>query len=179
MSDKTEKALRANLRDADENFVRMEDDNAALRAQVEELEEKLSEAAKGFPGLRDALAEEIEAEYSDRVTRAEAELAKLQKREDLLERTLDDKWRTRKYIVCREYQFVDMCALMWRLMDAYDELKAERDEARGRVEKLEWLSEVLDFCWLNDSEDVQPISDDATDELRATWQAALAECGEG
>ncbi len=59
------------------------------------------------------------------------------------------------------------------LSGAHDHKQALR-KATAHIIALEWLVEVQDFCWFNDAEDTQPINDDATDELHATWQAALA-----
>lgn len=60
----------------------------------------------------------------------EAERDELLKREDLLERTIDDKWRTRKYIVCRDYQLADMMAMCITALN-------QRDESESRVVELE------------------------------------------
>ena len=99
-----------------------------------------------------------------RLAEVEGERDDLLKREDMLERTIDDKWRTRKYIVCRDYQLADMMAMCLTALD-------QRDESEARVGEMEWLVEVQR---LHNWARCPAQTADAHDEFNATLKAALA-----
>lgn len=136
----------------DDMVDKLRDRIAVLEGKDADLRSELAMLKSDNEELRSSIVRELleKDKMREGLDKARERIGELEKREDILERTLDDKWRTRKYIVCREYQFCDMMAIAWRLMD---EIDANRELIAKLVAMLEYCGHI-ETCEMDESRGV-------------------------